>query len=132
MTVHRKDLVDFLLRQLSASCKIHTSKRLEFYDVNSKTGKITLHFSDGSTSVTDVLVGADGIRSATRQSMYQKFASLTRDDDSRKRLLECIDPVWTGILVYRNLVPIAKLSKEYPDVAAPNNLTLVSRIERSH
>lgn len=91
-----------------------------------------MHFSDGSTSVTDVLVGADGIHSATRKTMYQKLASLVLDDDSRKRLLECIDPVWTGTLVYRSLVPTVKLSKEYPDVEAPSNLTLVSYDDSSH
>lgn len=130
MTVHRKDLVDFLLRQVHASCNVHTSKRLEWYDVHPETGKITLHFSDGSHAVTDVLVGADGIRSPTRRTMYQKFASSTRDDDSRKRLLECIDPVWTGTLVYRSLVPNAKLLKEYPNAEMPTDLSLVSLIEK--
>ncbi|KAG6374139.1 hypothetical protein JVT61DRAFT_4787 [Boletus reticuloceps] len=126
LTVHRKDMVEFLLRHVPASCKIHTSKRLDSYDVNSETGKITLQFSDGSTSVTDVLVGADGIHSATRKTMYQKLASSILDDDSRKRLLECIDPVWTGTLVYRSLVPTSKLRKEYPDVELPTGLTMVS------
>lgn len=127
MQVHRKDFVELLLRQLSAvtSCKVHTSKRLESYDVNSETGKITLHFADGSSSVTDVLVGADGGRSATRKTMYQNLASRARDDDSRKKLLEHIDPVWTGMLVYRSLVPTAKLKREYPDVELPTGLTLV-------
>ncbi|KAF8553831.1 FAD/NAD(P)-binding domain-containing protein [Imleria badia] len=125
LMVHRKDMVDFLLRNVPASCKIHTSKRLASYDVNSETGKITLYFSDGSSSVTDVLVGADGLRSATRKSMYQKLASSILDDDSRKRLLlECIDPVWTGSLVYRNLVPTTKLLKEYPDFELPTGLTM--------
>ena len=130
--VHRKDMVDFLLRQLPATCKVHTSKRLESYDVDSETGKITLHFSDGSSSVTDVLVGADGIHSATRKTMYQNLASPIRDDESRKRLLECIDPVWTGMLVYRSLVPTAKLLKEYPDVEPPTGLTMVSHASSLH
>ncbi|KAF8438427.1 hypothetical protein L210DRAFT_3543852 [Boletus edulis BED1] len=124
LTVHRKDMVEFLLRHVPASCKIHTSKRLDSYDVNSETGKITLQFSDGSTSVTDVLVGADGIHSATRKTMYQKLASSILDDDARKRLLECIDPVWTGTLVYRSLVPTSKLREEYPDVELPTGLTM--------
>ena len=98
------------------------------YDVNSETGKITLHFSDGSSSVTDVLVGADGGRSATRKTMYQNLASRAQDDDSRKKLLECIDPVWTGMLVYRSLVPTAKFKREYPDVEAPTSLTMVSHV----
>ncbi|KAN0080158.1 hypothetical protein V8E55_009724 [Tylopilus felleus] len=100
-------------------------KKMELYDELIKmaigppgenTGKIILHFSDGSSTLTDVLVGPDGIRSATRKTMYRNLASSTQDDDSRKRLLECIDPVWTGMLVYRNLIPTVKLLKEYPDV----------------
>ena len=128
LLLHRKDTVELLLRHLPASCKIHTSKKLESYDVDSKIGKITLHFSDGSSSVTDVLVGTDGIHSATRKTMYTKLASSPRDADYRKRLLECIDPVYTGMLVYRNLVPTSKLLKEYPDVQLPVGLTLVRSV----
>ena len=132
LTVHRKDMVDFLLRHVPASCEIQTSKKLKSYEVNSETGKITLYFSDGSSSIADVLVGADGIRSATRKTMYQNLASSILDDDTRKRLFGCIDPVWTGMLVYRNLVPTTKLLKEYPDVKLPTGLTLVSHVASSH
>lgn len=131
-TVHRKDLVNFLLRHVPAPCKIHTSKKLTSYDVNPDTGKITLHFSDGSSTVTDVLVGADGIHSGTRKTMYQNLASSIRDDDSRKKLLECIDPVWAGLLVYRNLVPTVKLLKEYPDFELSTSQTLVGHIASSY
>ena len=132
--VHRKDVIDLLLQHVPASCKIHTSKRLKSYEVNSETGKITLYFSDGSSSITDVLVGADGIHSATRKTMYQKLASSAVEDSLRKRLLECIDPVWTGELMYRNLVPTTKLLKEYPDVEPParTGVTLVSYVASSH
>lgn len=125
-------MVDFLLRHVPASCKIHTSKRLTSYDVNPKTGKITLRFSDGSSSVTDVLIGADGIRSATRRTMYQNLASSVEDDNSKKKVFEYIDPVWTGILVYRSLIPTAKLLKKYPDVEPPTELTLVSHLAGSY
>ncbi|KAF8438429.1 FAD/NAD(P)-binding domain-containing protein [Boletus edulis BED1] len=124
LMLHRKDVVDFLLRHLPASCKIHTSKKLNSYEVDSETGKTTLHFSDGDSTVTDVLVGADGIHSATRGTMYKKLASSIEDDESRKNLLKSIDPVWTGILVYRNLVPTEKLLKAYPDLEPPTNLTM--------
>lgn len=131
MTLHRKDLVELLLRQIHASCDVHTSKRLEFYEVHPETGKITLHFCDGSHTVTDVLVGADGVRSAMRRTMYQKLASLAPDDGSRKRLSEHINPVWTGTFVYRGLVPTTKLQKEYPDAVTPQGLTLVSQIVKN-
>ncbi|KAF8438466.1 hypothetical protein L210DRAFT_2267527 [Boletus edulis BED1] len=128
LMLHRKDMVEFLLRNFPASCKIHTFKRLDSYDVKSETGKITLHFFDGTSSVTDVLVGTDGIHSATRGTMYKRLAFSIRDDESRERLFDCNDPVWTGILVYRNLVPATKLMKECPDVELLTSLTLVSHV----
>jgi len=124
LSVHRKDVVDCLLRHIPTSCRIHTSKKLSSYDVNPENGKITLQFSDGSTTMTDVLVGADGIHSATRKIMYQKLAALSGDDDTRKKLVECIDPVWTGNLAYRYLIPTEKFLKEHPDVEAPTDLTM--------
>ncbi|KAF8438465.1 hypothetical protein L210DRAFT_3543956 [Boletus edulis BED1] len=122
--LHRKDVVDFLLQCLPASCKIHTSKKLNSYEVDSETGKTTLHFSDGDSTVTDMLVGADGIHSATRGTMYKKLASSIEDDESRKNLLKCIDPVWTGILVYRNLIPTEKFLKAYPDLEPPTDMMM--------
>jgi len=124
LMLHRKDVVEFLLQYIPASCKIHTSKKFDTYKVDSETGKITLHFSDGYTTVTDVLVGADGIHSATRSTMYKKLASAIEDDESRKKLLECIDPVWTGMLVYRSLIPTEKILKAYPDLEPPTNVTM--------
>ncbi|KAF9239489.1 hypothetical protein BU15DRAFT_61993 [Melanogaster broomeanus] len=124
LAFHRKDVINILLQHLPTSCNVQTSKRLECYDVSPETGRTTLHFSDGSTVVTDVLIGADGIRSATRKTMYRQLASLSQDDGSRKKLMDCIDAVWTGTLVYRNLIPTMKLLKEYPDIEAPTELTL--------
>ncbi|KAF9228173.1 FAD/NAD(P)-binding domain-containing protein [Gyrodon lividus] len=124
LLAHRKDLVNLLLRHIPTSCKVQMSKGLELYDVTPETDTITLHFSDGSTAITDVLLGADGIRSVARKTMYRQLASLCQDDESRKKILACIDPVWTGALVYRNLVPTTKLLKEYPGVEAPTELTL--------
>ncbi|KAF9239488.1 hypothetical protein BU15DRAFT_61992 [Melanogaster broomeanus] len=124
LAFHRNDVIDILLQNLPASCNVQTSKRLEFYDVSTETGRTTLHFSDGSTAVTDVLIGADGLHSTTRKTMYRQLASLLQDDGSRKKLMDCIDPTWTGSLVYRSLVPTVKLLKEYPDFQVPTKLTM--------
>ncbi|KAF8438428.1 hypothetical protein L210DRAFT_3761357 [Boletus edulis BED1] len=107
LMLHRKDMVEFLLRNVPASCK----------STHPRGWTPTI-------PVTDVLVGADGIHSATRGTMYKRLAFSIRDDKSRERLFDCIDPVWTGVLVYRNLVPATKLLKEYPDVELPTSLTL--------
>lgn len=50
-----------------------------------------LCFSDGSTSNADVVIGADGIRSVVRANMLSDA--------------ERVEPGWSGVTVYRALVP---------------------------
>ncbi|KAH7881718.1 hypothetical protein F5I97DRAFT_2069891 [Phlebopus sp. FC_14] len=124
LSLHRKDLIDLLFRHLPASCNVQTSKRLTSYTTNGQTQSITLRFSDGTIAQTDVLIGADGIHSVTRKTMYQALASDCQESEVEKKLLDCIEPVWTGTLLYRNLVPMEKLLQKFPDVQAPTELTL--------
>jgi salicylate hydroxylase len=42
-------------------------KRLVSYDDDDQSGKVVLHFDDGSTAEADVLLGCDGIHSNTRK-----------------------------------------------------------------
>ena len=46
-----------------------------------------MFFADGSTAVADVVVGADGVRSAVRASMLS--------DEER------VEPKWSGVIAYR-------------------------------
>ena len=63
----------------------------------------TLAFADGSTASADVVIGADGIRSAVRESLFGPDA-----------------PRFTGHIVWRGLVPTDALPKGLiePDMTA--------------
>ncbi|KAG5731013.1 Salicylate hydroxylase [Termitomyces sp. T112] len=87
------------------------SRRLRSYE-EPQTGEIQLLFEDGSTAKCDILIGADGIRSAVRRSMLiqqaKKETALGRITESEE-LINNIEPVWTGILAYRALIPTERL-----------------------
>ncbi|KIJ64574.1 hypothetical protein HYDPIDRAFT_90107, partial [Hydnomerulius pinastri MD-312] len=119
--LHRQDLVNVLLKHIPSTCKLQTSKRLHSYSqCHGPTGPVTLEFSDGSQADCDVLIGADGIRSATRRCMFQ---------DQHQGLYgsTCIqepaNPFWTGILVYRALVPMDKVIHRHPSMTGSRMLT---------
>lgn len=91
---------------------VHTSKRLETLVPNVAEDTMTLHFEDGSESIADVVVGADGIRSAVRNSMFSQ--------DER------VEPEWTGVIAYRALVSKQTLeAKGLSDHPARKDIVLV-------
>ena len=67
MTIHRADLHDVLLNSVDASL-IHLSRPC--ISVSSSGGTAIAHFSDGTEAEGDVVIGADGIRSAVRGSLW--------------------------------------------------------------
>ncbi|KZT63441.1 FAD/NAD(P)-binding domain-containing protein [Daedalea quercina L-15889] len=81
----------------------HFHKRLVSYATSPSDPEATiLTFADGSTAVCDLLVGCDGIRSAIRGTMYQSQPT-------------SVDPIWSGSIAYRSLVPRKVLAKAYPE-----------------
>ncbi|KAJ7438743.1 hypothetical protein FB451DRAFT_1378122 [Mycena latifolia] len=102
--LHRPTLLEILQSKLSADCKIQTSKRLQKYHIT-EDGVVHLSFSDGSIATADVLVGADGVHSSARESM---FNSLGHGYE------QYIPPVFTGTVAYRGGVPKAKLAVAFP------------------
>ncbi|KAJ7080838.1 FAD/NAD-binding domain-containing protein [Mycena epipterygia] len=103
--LHRPTLLEILQSKLSTDCKIHTSKRLERYEV-ADDGSVSLIFSDGSRGVADVLVGADGVHSATRGSM---FASL---GDGYEQYIRA---TFSGTIAYRGALSKAKFAEAFPN-----------------
>ncbi len=81
-------------------------KRLVSYSRDKPKGPVSLEFSDGTTARCDVLLGCDGIKSVVRRRMLQDKAS--RGDT---KMLNHIEPFWSGIVVYRALVPAERLPK---------------------
>ena len=123
--MHRADMVDVFVRHLPASCTVHTSKRLiKYAEPQHPRGAYTLHFADGSVAEADVIIGADGIKSKTRASMYEyahareclggkasASGSPTKDECER---CSRANPKWVGTVAYRYLIPTDKLRNVNP------------------
>jgi hypothetical protein len=121
-SMHRKDLIDILKQNIPSSCTIHLNKRLTKFEKQSP-GSLILYFTDDSTSTTDVLVGADGIHSSVRKTLFETIGSNTVDPS---KIRHYSDPSWSGTLVYRSIFPAEKLSKLYPNNVALKGFTIVS------
>lgn len=102
-----------LQAKLSEQCTIHTSKRLTGYNILD-TGSVVLHFSDGSNTNADVLVGADGFHSVTRATLFKGLAA-NREGPQPDSYLQFIEPKWSGTLAYRGIISADKLKEIYPD-----------------
>ena len=128
--MHRQHMVAILERNLPASCTVHSRKRLVSYmeseqqDVHSAS-PITLNFADGTAATTDVLVGADGIRSTVRKTLFEA-ASEDKNGGDETDLKEYIEATFTGMTVYRCLVPAEALKKESPENISLNEMLAVS------
>lgn len=114
--MHRATLLNVLRDNLPTRCAIHYNKRLISY--TQSDGPAKLFFADGTSAEADVVVGADGINSATRRTMFLK--SSTEQRFSR--------PSWTGTYCYRTLVDAAKVLKALPGHQATSIPIIVSYV----
>lgn len=100
-TVHRADLLDVLAAALPGKVA-SLSKRC--VSVESGKSSAVARFADGTEAEADVIVGADGIHSAARTSLFGPDA-----------------PRFTGKICYRSVIPAAKVrGGALSDVAADN------------
>ncbi|KAF9238919.1 hypothetical protein BU15DRAFT_74878 [Melanogaster broomeanus] len=118
--MHRQQMAATLEKHLPASCTVHFKKRLvSYYEPNQSgegsTKPITLRFTDGTTATADVLVGADGIRSAVRKTMFEAASEESDSADDNADLRQYIDATWTGMMIYRSLFPAENLRKVDPE-----------------
>ena len=114
-----------LLRRLPPTCQTHFRKKLISFD-DSLDGPIILHFEDGCTAKCDILIGADGIKSAVRRSFFttlEKAGTISHDEAMVSK-----HPVWTGTIAYRGIVPKKALEAVSPDHRAVTNRLLVRSI----
>jgi salicylate hydroxylase len=116
MGLHRAEFHEVLLNHLSSCCRTHPSKRLESYAQRPGV-PIQLRFHDGSTATCDVLVGADGVKSVVRKTMFQDAAlwaeSQNRNADTTE-LRNLSELRFSGVFSYRTLIPAARLSSVAP------------------
>jgi salicylate hydroxylase len=100
-TVHRADLLDVLAAALPDGT---ASLSRRCVSVESADGTAVARFADGSEVEADVIIGADGIHSAVRTSLFGPDA-----------------PRFTGKICYRSVIPTAKVrASALADVAADN------------
>jgi 2-polyprenyl-6-methoxyphenol hydroxylase-like FAD-dependent oxidoreductase len=65
VSLTRSALFEVLSDEMNAQgCEIHYAKRLK--TITQDAGKVTAHFADGTNTEGDILIGADGIHSQTR------------------------------------------------------------------
>ncbi|RPD59761.1 FAD/NAD(P)-binding domain-containing protein [Lentinus tigrinus ALCF2SS1-6] len=109
---HRAQFLDVLINHLPDGVA-HFGKRLTTYTYSPSShgrdgGQITLHFADDSTAECDLLVGCDGIKSTIRKQMLTDHV---RKHGGDPKLLNHIEPVWSGTTAYRGLIPVHRLVK---------------------
>ncbi|KAF8589909.1 FAD/NAD(P)-binding domain-containing protein [Ramaria rubella] len=108
-SLRRADLIRLLVRRIP-SRNIHLGKQLSKYVGDLEAGPIQLGFADGTCAACDVLIGCDGIRSATRAQMMRHEAERTR----RKEYVRYIEPRWSGTISYRCIIPKARIAARNP------------------
>jgi salicylate hydroxylase len=100
-TVHRADLLDVLAAALPPAM-VSLGKRC--VSVSSDESSATALFADGSAVEADIIVGADGIHSAVRTSLFGPDA-----------------PRFTGKICYRSVIPTAAVRGGAPSSVAADN-----------
>lgn len=113
---HRADYQQTLLNHLPKRCRIQCSKRLRSY-VQRQSNPIELLFEDGTKTHCDILIGADGLKSAVRAGVLGEKAQLAQSEGRWKeasQILTHVNPVWSGTNAYRALIPVEKLMSLAP------------------
>ncbi|KAI5117340.1 hypothetical protein M0805_001945 [Coniferiporia weirii] len=125
---HRAEFLNALVKRLDPeTSSAHFSKRLISYSLPSKFASnepITLNFKDGTTATCDVLIGADGIHSATRHTLLElaaENAEMIGNEEGKetaRTLRTMLDPIWSGSVAYRAIVPREMLERINPTHSA--------------
>ncbi|KAI0689374.1 hypothetical protein BC835DRAFT_255975 [Cytidiella melzeri] len=111
---HRAEFLKILENRIPSNYRKNFSKRLVSYE-DIAPNPIVLRFKDGTTAECDVLVGADGIKSAVRRAMFVSLAEEQQDSRHAEAYRQCVDAKFSGVVTYRALVQAEALKAEYPD-----------------
>ncbi|QZI70804.1 FAD-dependent monooxygenase [Pseudomonas protegens] len=97
LTIHRADLLAALAEAFPAH-KVHFAKRANALFEDSEG--VELHFTDGSRHRCELLIGADGIHSVVRNTLFGEE-----------------HPRFTGVVAYRAVVPLERVA-HVPNIQA--------------
>lgn len=131
---HRAEFLDCLANNVDREATtLHFGKRLtNFVLPTEPTAPIILEFKDGSQSSCDVLIGADGIHSATRSTLLELAAQDSEacgSENGKKTantLRDMKEPVWSGHTAYRTVANTEKLKKLNPKHRTLTTFQIVS------
>ncbi|KAI0729300.1 hypothetical protein BC629DRAFT_1601528 [Irpex lacteus] len=112
-TYHRAEFLKILEKNMPSTYRTNFGKRLVSYE-DSASEPVTLHFKDGSTATCDVLVGADGIKSAVRRTMFNDLAAEAQDENQAAAYRKHVEATWSGVVAYRSLVQAETFKANYP------------------
>lgn len=103
LTVFRPDLLKVLTEAVvqQQADAIHLQAKCIGISVEANTAKITL--SSGLEISADLVIGADGVHSAVRSSLYDQK-----------------EPTFTGLAAFRSLIPIEKIPKKIATMIGSN------------
>ena len=97
VTIHRADIITALAEQFPLS-RIEFGQRI--HSVMPTEAGVALQFEEGSSSVWDVVIGADGIHSRVRTALFGEEY-----------------PRFTGVVSFRSVVPTERV-KHVPEIEA--------------
>jgi salicylate hydroxylase len=102
-TVYRPDLLDVLVRAVRREKPdaIHLASRCTGFTQDGDA--VTLSLENGATAQGDALLGADGVHSRIRQALFGPD-----------------QPEFTGVIVWRGIVPMARLPKHMARMVGSN------------
>lgn len=93
VVAHRHDVLDVLVNACRAESRIQVFNGRRVVDVFENEDAAEIEFEDGTRWRTNLVVGADGIRSRVR------------------RLLDISEPTFSGHIAYRGAVPISDVTE---------------------
>ena len=86
--------------------RTHFNKRFIGVSQSSTSSQVKMNFADGTAVEADVVLGADGIRSAVRSYVVGRQKGAKQNASGSKG-----DAAFTNTIAYRGLVPVDEVAK---------------------
>ena len=111
----RASLLNILQKDLkNANCHVQMNKKILTWEQQGQRDLI-LYFEDGTSTVVDLLIGADGVHSQVRRRLFKGKPSFT-------------EPEFSGQFAYRMSIPRADIVKFKPNHEVLCGFKIVGRV----